>query len=100
MATKERSPAVVAGAWRFPFHQVHDLRPHGKDGAERAERVLGNERDGAAPDAIVDDRGILAQEIAALEAHLAAANARGAGGQDAENGAGERGLAAAALAHE
>ena len=50
--------------------------------------------------ALVHHRGVLAQEIGALEAHLAAADSRAAGGQDAEDGAGQRRLAAAALADQ
>src|SRR5438128_2189563 len=50
--------------------------------------------------AIVDHRGILLQEVGPPEAHLPAADPRGSLGQDAQDRAGERGLAAAALAHE
>ena len=74
--------------------------PDGEDGVERGGGILGNEGDGAAPHAVVHHGGILAEEVAALEAHLAAADASRPGRQDAEDGARQRGLAAPALADQ
>ncbi len=56
-----RRPGLLARAGGLPLHQVHDLGADGEQGAERAERILGDERDRPSADALVHDRGVLGQ---------------------------------------
>src|SRR4029453_6615537 len=64
----------------LPLHQVHDLRLDGKDRAERGRGVLRDEGDRAAAHAIVHHRGVLAEEVGAIEAHIATAGGGVPGG--------------------
>src|SRR5262249_26776060 len=99
-AEGRRRGGGLPDARRLPLHDVHDLGLDGEQGAERRERILWDEGDGAATHAVVHGAGRRTQEVRALEADLTPADAGGAGRQDAEDGARERSLAAAALADE
>src|SRR2546422_346759 len=74
----ERRPRVTAvvRARRLPLHQVHDLCADGEHRAERRVGILRDEGDRAPAHAVVDHGGVLAQQVGALEAHLAAADSR------------------------
>ena len=84
----------------LPLHELPDLGPDGEEGVERAVGVLGNERDRPPPDRPVHVLGRSGEQIPALELDPAAPNPPRRRGEDAEDRARERGLAAAALPDE
>ena len=95
-----RAVVLRAQLRRFPLHQVHDLGADGEDRVERAERVLRDEGDPTAAHGRGERRRIDGQQVDPVELDAAGLQPGRVLRQDAQDRAGQGGLAAAALAHQ